>query len=703
MLKKTTKQIQLDQPNQVSPSKQTSRINKPSPLAQLNQPIISVKGIGEKLAAKLNKKNLHTVADLLLLLPIRYEDRSKLTSISNWQENELISIKAQLNSITSYYKNRLLITRATINDGQNQASCFWFNNKFVKQSLKLNQDYYFSGKIGKNKTLMQPVYEAVKEKTLHTNRLVPIYSSSVSIKQGILRRLFNEMIENLPDQQTVDSQLQQKNSLFKIGLRDIFQHLHFPDKKNEIIAARERLALEELIQLILHSWQLKKTWQANNKAHQIQLSSPKIPNTIPFSLTQAQERSINEILEDLEQNYPMNRILVGDVGSGKTVVAGAAIYHCLANNHHACLVAPTKILAHQHKTTFNKIFPRLSTKLLTAQNKINLKKISQPTLFIGTHALINKLNDIKPALLIYDEQHRFGVKQRSEAKKLAIQPHLLTMTATPIPRSLMLTIFSHLNISYLDQMPPGRKKPQTHLVAKHKTNKAYKWLFEQLNKNPKNLAIIICPFIDPSADQALENVEAVSQLYQNLQTQLKKYKEQQHIKPALLHSRLKKQDQKKLINQLFEQKINLLVATPIVEVGIDLPQANIMFIKSAERFGLASLHQLRGRVGRAGQKSFCFLFASNEKISANKRLKLFSKIDDGNKLAEIDLKSRGAGNIFGTNQHGFSDLKFASWANLDLISQANQLAQLIKKNKLKLLFLPILEKNKNLEVAALAN
>ncbi len=647
-----------------------------------------VKGLGDKLTSVLAKKNYQTVLDLLLALPIRYEDRSKLCLIKDWQEGELLTTIAELKSISSYYKNRLLITRANIIDESGKASCFWFNNKFIKQNLKVGQQYYFSGKVGQNNTLMQAAVEALKAETLHTNRLVPIYSSSLTdtkLKQGQLRRILKEIIDHLEASQAELNPELKNQALLKLSTQELFHYLHFPDQAEQVVTARERLAVEELVSLIKHSWQLKEQWQSQHTPFSLQIQQPFFPDSIPFTLTQAQQQASQEILTDLSQTYPMNRILIGDVGAGKTVVAGIAAHHCLANQQSVCLIAPTQILAQQHHQTFQKIFPQLKLDLVTAtQKKAAFKPSSTPTLYIGTHALFNKLTKIQPALIIYDEQHRFGVKQRSLAKDLTYQPHILTMTATPIPRSLMLTIFSHLQISYLNQLPPGRKKPTTWLVPQPKRDQAYTWIFEQLSQQADSLAIIICPFIDPSSSQALENVQAVKAVYEEIAQKLAEFSSQPAkatIKLGLLHSKLKKTEQAELIQDLFKHQINLLVATPIVEVGIDLPTANIIAIESAQRFGLASLHQLRGRVGRAGQESFCLLFDTSPTANSRQRLKTFCHETDGLKLAEADLQNRGAGDIFGTSQHGFNQLRFASWTNVQLIKQANDIAFALQKNQ----------------------
>ena len=375
----------------------------------------------------------------------------------------------------------------------------------------------------------------------------------------------------------------------------------------------------------------------------------------------------------------MNRLLIGDVGSGKTVVAGVACYHTINNGYHAALVAPTQILAQQHLQTFKNLFPTIPVQLLTAKSKLTSKAKSenptydqtQPTLYIGTHSVINKLSQIKPALVIYDEQHRFGVSQRAATLDLEIQPHSLTMSATPIPRSLMLTIFSHLKLSVIDQMPEGRTPPQTWIVPEVKRQESYLWLSKQLQIKKPQTAILVCPFINKSKNQEFAHIPAAKERFDQLTSFFAQ--NNQKLKLALLHGQMKTKDKETVSQALFDQQINLLVTTPVVEVGLDVPTASIIIIEAGERFGMASLHQLRGRVGRAGQISYCLVFTSKQSGQTNSRLKEFSQIHDGLKLAELDLKRRGAGDLFGLRQHGLDNLRFADWTNLNLISQARKI------------------------------
>ncbi len=664
---------------------------------QLQQALNSVRGIGDSWTGALAKRNIHTVLDLLLNLPLRYEDRSTILSIAQLQrfdnstlipesqsprtnenkennyqsKQEFFTLIVQVKDYRQYYKGRLLISRATLFDDSGELPAIWFNNRFLKNKIKVGQKYYASGQL-KNNSLVQANLEPLGSDSPHTARLVPIYSKIASFKQGNLRRLQKEIIDNLSHQSAA------KNWQNFANPKLFFQALHFPQSSEEIIGAREQLALEEIIYLINKAKELKKTWQEKNLAPAINIKKENlIPNTLPFTLTKAQRKAVREITGDMGKSSAMNRLLIGDVGSGKTVVAAIAAWHACLAGHNVALVAPTQILAQQHYQSLKTLLPQQKIVLVTAQTSKNFQ-LSKKTLYVGTHALINRLEDIKAALIIYDEQHRFGTKQRQ-----SLGAHLLSMTATPIPRSLMLTIFAHLKTSILDEMPANRQIAQTWLIPKHKETKAIAWLAEQLLESNNRQALIICPFIDPSQHSALENVAAVKDSLKKLTDLLDDYYQKNNIpkakqlKLATLHSRLKKKEQTEIIQQLYAKQIQILISTPMVEVGVDLPNADIILIQAAERFGLASLHQLRGRVGRVGQESFCLLFTTQEENNSKlnlspsqKRLKIFCQEKDGFKLAQLDLKQRGAGDIFGNIQSGFDKLQFASWANLKIIEQA---------------------------------
>ncbi len=654
----------------------------------LSTPLINISGIGPQRVKALAKKDIQTVKDLLLFIPLRYEDRSQYKKIQDiWTKDSLFTnetpkqftIKAEVQDKKNIYRKKgKPMQRATLVDESGQMQATWFNNPYILKKLKQSKTYLFSGnvkKFGNKLFITQPVVEDLKNDTIHTGRLVPVYSEIPSIPKLTLRRIFKHIVDNLP--KIHDELLQQSDNITIQPLSKALSQIHFPNSKEDIIQARERIALEELIALIQYSHTVKKQWKQKKSDIQVQKHDSLIPDTIPFKLTQAQKKSLSEIMEDMEKTTPMNRLLIGDVGSGKTVVAGCAINQVIQTGFHACLIAPTQILAKQHYKTFQKLFPNLKIQLITAEKKRKTNvKYQTPTLFIGTHSILHRIEKIKEytpiGLMVYDEQHRFGVMQRSVTQKLEKQPHMLTMTATPIPRSLMLTIFSHLQVSVIDEMPANRIPTKTWIIPEKKKDDMHTWIYDQIKKE-KSQVLIICPFISQSESEQFEHVASVEETFENIQKIFKP----KGIRVAQLHSQLTNKDT--VIKNMFEKKIDILVATPMVEVGVDLPQASIMIIESSERFGLSSLHQLRGRVGRAGQQGYCLLFTSINESESLQRLKAFEKINNGLKLAQMDLQNRGAGNIFGIEQHGFDQLRFTSWTNIELITKAKKIVEHLEK------------------------
>lgn len=701
-----------------------------------------VKGVGPANAATLAEKGLKTVQDLLLCLPLRYEDRSKIVKINALLLDEPITIIATVKKFSQFFRSGRTMSTATIADDSGTLTCFWFNNPYLRAKLIPGTQHCFAGKVSLNPKTHQPVLtqavvENLSAETIHTGRIVPLYSQTLILKQGSVRRILKEILDHLApwkNFQILPASLDSKilNLTTEIDLAKIFATLHFPDSAEAVILARERLALEELLSVIDQATKLKTFWSSLTAPASLKLnlaSKNLIPATIPFNLTPDQNQAILEILANLNQTQPMNRLLMGDVGSGKTVVAGIAAYWLIKAGHNAALIAPTQILAEQHFQTIQKILPALPVTLVTGATSAQLKITAKAQLFIGTHAILNQLEKLQPALIIYDEQHRFGVKHRSPGwtgpaadnpaadnqaadnpaaggpatdlpaagddvffdKTAKTQPHLLTMSATPIPRSLMLSLFAHLTVSTLSQPPQTKLPTETWLVPKSKKLAALAWIKTQLTSGLEiEQGLYVCPFINPSETAGFENIAAATATF----TEIKNfYNSDPNFQVALLHGGLKPKTKASVIADLFSKKIQLLVTTPIVEVGVDLPAAKLIVIDAAERFGLASLHQLRGRVGRAGQASFCLLFTQTKSGPAKERLKLFCKEHNGFKLAELDLERRGAGDLFGTSQSGFSDLQFANWTNLSLISQARELHQQISTHKIS--WQPIFNRQKN--------
>ena len=653
----------------------------------LETPIQQLRGIGETLKARLAKQEINTLGELLLQLPLRYEDRRLLLTIDELKAqgpNLTVpaTIVATVASTSQQWKGRKSIQRATLKDETGTIRATWFNSPYVLQTLEKTGQFYLSGTWNERyQVLQQAKVERVGEKTaIHTARLVPIYSSTIGITSGWIRRILTTAFEHLQ----VNDQLQ-SDKLTTQSLTESLKQIHFPETPESVIEARKRVALEEFLALMKLAEEQKKLWVSKkiSPALKPKTARARLETAIaelPFTLTNSQLTSLMQILDDLTTSQPMNRLLQGDVGSGKTVVCLLIALLLIESGKSVCLIAPTRILAQQHAKTVASLFPDLPTTLILggSQQSAVSEDYTQAQLFLGTHAVLQQLPKIKPHLIIYDEQQRFGVEQRSQQTMpettLAEPPHTLTMTATPIPRSLMLTIFSHLDLSVISELPEGRKPTKTWYVPASKRSDAYGWLATEI-KQPETLALVVCPFIDTSTKEALETVAAATELAQELQQKFPVT-----TRFGLLHGRQSKAEQNQVIAQAFAGELDVLVTTPIVEVGVDLPQASIIVIEAAERFGLASLHQLRGRVGRRGQQGYCMVLSNTSVTEAKERLKTFSQTTSGQTVAELDLNNRGAGNLFGVEQHGFDQLKFASWADTQLIAQAQSIFPSLPKD-----------------------
>lgn len=634
--------------------------------------------VGPIYAKRLEKLNIKTVEDLLYHFPFRYEDYSLISPVNKVQPGETVTIKGTIVEIKNQYtRHGRKIQKAQVSDNSGQMEIIWFNQPFLIKILKVGENYRFSGKIdwfGRKKIMLSPDYESTASE-IHTGRLVPVYHETYGISSKWLRSRISWLIKQMKSPLTdfLPETIGKKQRLedFNQALRSI----HFPKDMPAAEKARERFAFEELFLLQLEVGQRKQAWQKEKLAFQFFVDQEKVlefMRNLPFELTRAQKRASREILSDLGQNKPMNRLLQGDVGSGKTVIAALAIYLAWLNNTQSALMAPTEILAHQHYQTLKQLLASLGLKvfLLTGSSGIKTENFD---VLIGTHALIHKRAQFKKlGLAIIDEQQRFGVEQRAKLIQKAnlpqkrMSPHILTMTATPIPRTIALTLYGDLSLSVLDEMPPGRQKIKTWVVPPQKRNSAYSWIRERI-KDSDEQAFIICPLIEES--ETLQSVKAAKVEFENLSKKVFP-----DLKLGLLHGRMKSQEKNEVMKQFKEGLLDILIATPVVEVGIDIPQATIMLIEGAERFGLSQLHQLRGRVGRGSKESFCLLFTPSTSGKSFERIKALEKINIGSQLAELDLKLRGPGEIYGTAQHGFLDLKIASFADLELIEKTKRAA-----------------------------
>jgi ATP-dependent DNA helicase RecG len=623
-------------------------------------------------ASRLEKLNIRNLEDFLLHIPFRYDDYSLVSKIGQIQAGETVTIKGVVEKIENQYTRKWKsLQRAIIKDDTGSVDILWFNQTFLTRVMKKGDLISLSGKVelDKNKfTFVSPDYEVIfNNQAIHTGRLVPVYPETKGISSKWLRRqIYKILNEKDVIKEYLPYDLLKENQL--MNLNDALQKIHFPDNIEQAEKAKQRLAFEELFILQLSTLSRKKEWESKAKGQPLRIATfnvsvQKFLDKLPFELTNAQKKAVQEIFSDLETEKPMNRLLEGEVGSGKTVVATIAMYVAFLNGFQSVLMAPTEILAEQHYKTISQLLSPFKVKiaLVTSSHK---HKDSDFDILIGTHAVISEKIKFKNlALVVIDEQQRFGVEQRAIIRSRGKNPHLLTMTATPIPRTVALTIYGDLDLSLLDEMPKGRKIVKTWLVPPVKREGAYAWIEKEINKH-KSQAFIICPFIEES--ESMITVKAAAKEFENLKKIFPK------LRLGLLHGKLKSKDKETILTDFKNKKIDILVATPVVEVGIDIPNATIIMIEASERFGLAQLHQLRGRVGRGDKQSYCLLFTDSKNDATLKRLKSMESIYIGAKLAELDLKLRGAGDLYGTAQHGRNMLKVADFSDLNLIEKTKR-------------------------------
>lgn len=661
----------------------------------LKAPVSSLGGIYKVYSKRLEKLGIKNLEDFLYHIPTRYENFSVLSDIKDAQLGENLTIQGTVIDIKNEYTRRLKIQKAKIEDKTDKIDVVWFNQPYLLKTIKKGGKISISGKISGQtikKKIESPHFEIIKyfnEETIHTGRLVPIYPETKGVSSKWLRRqvykILKECKQNLYEY--IPYSIIKRNDL--VDFYYAIEQIHFPKSWEQIQIARQRLSFDEFFLLQLKSTFLRRKWENNlkgvpilRKNHEDKIDE--FYKNLPFELTNAQKTAVSDIFCDLAKDKPMNRLLEGDVGSGKTVVGALAIYLTYLNGFQSVLMAPTEILAQQHFKTISDLLSPYGVKvsLVTGSKKLkkSIKSIKSTTsinspasplgtlgtltydVLIGTHALLsNKIKLDKLGLVIIDEQQRFGVEQRAVAREKGKNPHLLSMTATPIPRTIALTLYGDLDLSYLDEMPIGRKKVKTWLVPKEKRSKAYKWIEEEIRKN-KSQAFIICPFIEES--ESMQTVKAAVKEFEVLKKQIFP-----SLNLGLLHGKLKSKEKDKILTDFKNKKFDILIATPVVEVGIDVPNATVIVIEGSERFGLSQLHQLRGRVGRGNKESYCLLFTNSKSEMSLKRLKGMETIFKGAELAELDLKLRGPGEIYGTTQHGLNKLKIASFSDFKLIQK----------------------------------
>ncbi len=659
----------------------------PEPLeepAALNAPLTSLRGVGESQAQRLARLGLHTIRDLLYFLPRRYDDFSQLKSINRLEYGEEVTIIAQVwDAGTRTTRGGQSLFKAVLSDGTGMIEATWFNQPYLGQRIQAGRHIVISGRVEEylgRLCFTSPEWELVSRELLHTGRLVPVYPLTEGVYPRWLRALIKRTVDywapRLPD--PLPAPFRETYGL--LDLATTLRQVHFPDDREALDRARYRLAFAEMLLFQLGLLRQRRLWQtlAGRPLPIDDQTLQAFVLSLPYVLTGAQQRALDQIVADMRSATPMNRLLQGDVGSGKTVVAAAAMALTVAAGAQAALMAPTEILAEQHYATLNRLFAQMpgrqpTIRLLTgsvtgAEREAIYAGLADGSvdIVVGTQALIQEgvtFHDL--ALAVVDEQHRFGVRQRAALRQKGQQePHLLVMTATPIPRSLQLTIWGHLDVSVIDEMPPGRQPITTRLILPRERERAYAFLRHQVEQGRQGF--IICPLVEES--EKIEAKAAVEE-YERLQREIFP-----DLRLGLLHGRMRADEKEATMAAFARGELHILVATAVVEVGIDVPNATVMLIEGAERFGLAQLHQFRGRVGRGEHPSYCLLVAESATEEAQERLAAVEATNDGFLLAQKDLELRGPGEFLGTRQSGFPELKMASLTDLRLLETVRQAA-----------------------------
>ena len=643
-------------------------------MLSLNSPVGAVSGVGPRYKLLLKNLGIETVEDLIYHFPFRYEDYSNLKKIKELVEGETVSVVGTLLSVTNVFtKSGKKLTLGKFIDSTGQIQLVWFNQHYLKKTLSEGQDYCVRGKVSKFSNrlcFITPDLDRVEEQEdTGLLKLIPIYPETAGISSKWLRARNNDVINILQSKEFLPKEVLTKYEFNNIN--EALTKIHFPNSLLAAEKSRARFAFEELFLELLNVEKRKVEWVKSSKGLGIKVSKEslnKFLSNLPFNLTVDQEKALEDVLQDLQQTHPMNRLLEGDVGTGKTIIALIAAYITYLNGLKTLYMAPTEILANQHYETFKTYLPDLKIELQTSA--VAKKEKNKPAdILIGTHALLfSKENYQNIGLVVIDEQQRFGVEQRGKILELGKNgsvPHLLSMTATPIPRTLALTLYGDLAISVLRTHPNKERKVTTKAVPEKKRAEIYEWV-----KQKNEPTFIVCPLIEDSESLGMENIKAAQAEYLTLKKTVFK-----DVPMGLLHGKMKSKEKLEMINKFRNGEIKVLVSTPVIEVGMDIPDASIMVIESAERYGLASLHQLRGRVGRGKKEGFCFAIMSNNSSQGYARLKNLERIDNGIELAEVDMKIRGQGDVFGTMQHGFKRLKVADLGDLAFLEKVKLEAQ----------------------------
>ena len=652
-----------------------------------NSPVSLLKGIGEQRERKLQKLGISTIEDLLTHYPREYKDRSEILKIADLPMEETSTFLAQVKEEGQNSRHgRLVYTRMKVYDETGSVGVLWYNQPYMKNSLKIGEWYLFSGKLQKKygrTEILSPEVERIGE-NFAGGRIIPVYPASEGISQKMLRNLMEDALSQMSGGMREELPLWLRKK-YKLAERNFaIENIHFPKTEQGFYDARRRLVFEELFLLQAALYQLKHTLEDSGEG--ILLKKKKAlqegENMLPFALTGAQKRVLQEIEKDMTSGKIMNRLVQGDVGSGKTAVAIITSYWAIQNGYQAAIMAPTEVLANQHFASFQKIFEPAGIKvvLLTGSLKakekreaLEMVKNGEARMIVGTHAVIQKgVEYHKLGLAITDEQHRFGVRQRSTLADKGQNVHTLVMTATPIPRTLALILYGDLDISIIDELPPGRQKIDTSAVDSRYHQRIYTFIQKHVKEGRQ--AYVICPMIEENEKLEVQNVLDYTE---------KLIRELPDCRVTCVHGKMKAKEKQAIMDDFAAGKIDVLVSTTVIEVGINVPNATIMLIENAERFGLAQLHQLRGRVGRGSEKSYCILVSDTKTKIAKERMKTMTESEDGFVISEKDLKLRGPGEFFGIRQHGLPELKIADlYQDMPILKEAQTAAaELLEKDR----------------------
>lgn len=655
------------------------------------QRLDGMSGVGPARSKALQKLGLSTVGDLLEYFPRLYEDRTQREHLAGISEEEPICFEAMVTEPfrTSRIRKGMELTKGKLSHAATQVSVTFFNQPYVSKSLTYGERYVFYGKLsgtGARRQMTNPYFERVAERKL-VDAIIPVYPLTAGISHNFLAALVRRALPCAAEkEETLPPTILNQYQLAQVEFS--YRNIHFPESFEALELARRRLIFEELLCLSLGLALLRERRSEGLASPFATLDIAAFYEHLPFSLTSAQKRSVEEMAQDLGKEKPMNRLLQGDVGSGKTVVSAACVWLCAKNGAQAALMAPTDLLARQHYKTMESLLGGMGIRIglltgsMTEKQKRQMREaavLGEVDLLIGTHALLTeKVQFFRLGLVITDEQHRFGVEQRAALSAKAghaLRPHVLVMSATPIPRTLALMVYGELELSVIDELPPGRKPVETYLVDEQKRARLMRFVRKQVQEGRQ--VYMVCPMVEEGETLGLKSAE---QYGESLKEEVFP-----DLQVAVIHGKMKPKEKERIMDEFVSGAIQILVSTTVIEVGVDVPNASLMVIENAERFGLSQLHQLRGRVGRGEHASYCVLVSDSKSPQTLERLRALTETTDGFRIAEEDLKLRGPGDFFGARQHGLPQLKIADLAgDMRVLWQAQEAARLLLEQDPKL-------------------